>query len=80
MLLEHLRFFHSSVPAPVKIGRFSQHEAFMNNRRSRFSTDMKSVYELGATSYVIKPVQFETFVEAMKQLGMYWLMVNHPLK
>jgi len=52
----------------------------MNNRRSRFSTDMKSAYELGASSYVIKPVQFETFMEAMKQLGMYWLMVNHPLK
>lgn len=42
--------------------------------------DIRAAYELGVNSYVIKPVQFEAFVEAMSKLGIYWLMVNHPLK
>lgn len=42
--------------------------------------DMRTAYELGANSYVIKPVQFEAFMEAMSKLGIYWLMVNHPVK
>ena len=42
--------------------------------------DMQAAYELGANSYVVKPVQFEAFMEAMSKLGVYWLMLNHPLK
>lgn len=42
--------------------------------------DVKSAYELGANGYVIKPVQFDAFMEAMSRLGVYWLMVNHPMK
>jgi two-component system, response regulator len=42
--------------------------------------DMAAAYELGANSYVIKPVQFEAFMEAMSRLGIYWLTANHPLK
>lgn len=42
--------------------------------------DVRTAYQLGANSYVIKPVQFETFIEAMSKLGVYWLMVNHPPK
>ncbi len=42
--------------------------------------DVKKAYELGANSYVIKPVQFDSFIEAMAKIGMYWLMVNHPVK
>jgi len=42
--------------------------------------DMKTAYKLGANSYVIKPVEFNAFVEALSRLGFYWLMVNHPLK
>jgi two-component system response regulator len=42
--------------------------------------DVRTAYELGVNSYVIKPVQFEAFMEAMSKLGIYWLMVNHPMK
>ena len=38
--------------------------------------DMISSYSLGANSYVRKPVEFEQFLEATKQLGLYWLVLN----
>jgi two-component system, response regulator len=42
--------------------------------------DIKTAYLLGVNSYVVKPVQFEAFMEAMSKVGIYWLMVNHPMK
>jgi two-component system response regulator len=42
--------------------------------------DVKTAYQLGANSYVIKPVQFDSFIEAMVKIGIYWLMVNHSTK
>ena len=38
--------------------------------------DMIKSYDLGANSYVRKPVEFEEFLEATKQLGIYWLALN----
>ena len=38
--------------------------------------DIKRAYELGANSYVVKPVNFESFLEVMSNLGMYWLLIN----
>jgi two-component system, response regulator len=38
--------------------------------------DMIKSYDLGANSYVRKPVEFEEFLEATKQLGLYWLVLN----
>jgi CheY-like chemotaxis protein len=38
--------------------------------------DVISSYSLGANSYVRKPVDFEQFLEATKQLGLYWLEIN----
>ena len=35
-------------------------------------------YELGANSYVRKPVDFSQFVDAVRQLGLYWLLLNQP--
>jgi len=42
--------------------------------------DMRTAYGLGVNSYVVKPVEFDSFAEAMTRLGLYWLLVNHPLK
>jgi two-component system response regulator len=44
--------------------------------------DMVKSYDLGANSYVRKPVDFDQFLEATKQLGLYWLVLNEvaPVK
>ncbi len=41
--------------------------------------DIITSYGLGANSYVRKPVDFTQFVDAVKQLGLYWLVINQPL-
>ncbi len=40
--------------------------------------DMLNGYKLGANSYVRKPVDFNQFSDAVKQLGLYWLLLNEP--
>jgi two-component system response regulator len=40
--------------------------------------DLVSGYKLGANSYIRKPVDFVEFVEAVRQLGLYWLLLNQP--
>jgi two-component system response regulator len=41
-------------------------------------TDVAGSYQLGANAYVRKPVDFSQFVEAVKTLGMFWLVLNEP--
>jgi two-component system, response regulator len=45
---------------------------------SKEEKDVIGSYELGANSYVRKPVDFAQFLEAAKQLGLYWLVLNEP--
>ena len=40
--------------------------------------DVEKVYALGANSYIQKPVDFERFVEVVRQIGLYWLALNQP--
>jgi len=43
---------------------------------SKENPDIKKAYELGVNSYVVKPVNFDDFLKAMSQIGLYWLLVN----
>ena len=49
---------------------------------SREGQDLVSSYRLGANSYIRKPVDFAQFMEAVRQLGLYWLVINEvaPVK
>ena len=40
--------------------------------------DILASYDLGANSYVRKPVEFHQFIDALGQLGLYWLVLNQP--
>ncbi len=47
---------------------------------SKEQKDIVESYHLGVNSYIVKPVNFERFAEAVQQLGMYWLLLNQPMK
>ena len=40
--------------------------------------DIEKCYQLGANSYIVKPVEFEEFTKAVASLGMYWMLLNKP--
>ncbi len=43
------------------------------------SNDVKTAYELGANSYIVKPVDFDKFIEVAKNIELYWNVLNKPL-
>ncbi|MEX0720322.1 MAG: response regulator [Balneolaceae bacterium] len=45
---------------------------------SREDPDIKKCYNLGANSYIVKPVEFKDFLKAVSDLGLYWLILNQP--
>jgi two-component system response regulator len=47
---------------------------------SKEEQDLIDGYKLGANSYMRKPVDFSQFLEAVKQLGLYWLVLNETPK
>lgn len=45
---------------------------------SREDRDLHEGYSLGVNAYVVKPVEFNSFADAMKTLGMFWAVINEP--
>ncbi len=45
---------------------------------SREEQDIIESYRLGVNSYIVKPVDFDNFVRAVSELGLYWLLLNEP--
>ena len=45
---------------------------------SKEGPDIQESYRLGANSYIVKPVDFDNFADAVAQLGFYWLLANEP--
>ncbi len=45
---------------------------------SKEDPDIQKCYNLGANSYIVKPVNFESFAESIKNMGFYWLLLNQP--
>jgi CheY-like chemotaxis protein len=45
---------------------------------SREEPDLRRCYELGTNAYVVKPIDFHEFVEVIKQVGLFWAVVNQP--
>ncbi|OFX29322.1 MAG: two-component system response regulator [Armatimonadetes bacterium RBG_16_67_12] len=74
-----------------KLGGLEVLEAMRSDARTRYipvvvltssqeERDLVNSYRLGANSYVAKPVEFGAFAEAVSKLGLYWILVNRPLR
>ncbi len=66
-VLEHIRKDPCTRRLPVVILTSSKEEQ-----------DVMRSYDLGANSYIRKPVDFEQFTHAVKELGVYWMLLNEP--
>lgn len=64
-VLKRLKSDHGTRSIPVVIVTSSKEEG-----------DMVRSYELGVNSYIVKPVEFEKFMEAVSKMGLYWLLLN----
>lgn len=64
----------------VKADKRTVHIPIVVVTSSNEEPDIREAYALGVNSYVVKPVDFDQFINAMSSLGLYWILVNEPLK
>ena len=62
----------------IKADRRTQAVPVVVMTASREECDIVESYRLGVNSYIVKPVDFEQFTEAMRLIGLYWLLLNEP--
>lgn len=66
-VLRHVKADERTKPIPVVVLTSSKEER-----------DIVESYRLGVNSYIVKPVDFDKFVESVCELGLYWLLLNQP--
>lgn len=64
----------------LKENEHSKHIPVVVLTSSAEDMDVQRAYELGANSYIVKPVDFDKFSKAIAQVGMYWLLLNKGRK
>ncbi len=74
----HLKPLPQVVLLDLKLPKMDGLEVLRRLRASNEEQDRITGYGLGANSYVRKPVDFNQFIEAARQLGLYWLVLNEP--
>lgn len=62
----------------IKVDARTGHIPVVVLTSSREDRDLEEAYRLGANSYVVKPVDFKNFAEAVRQIGLYWVLLNEP--
>lgn len=65
------------VLAAVRADEKTKHIPVVILTSSKEDPDIDACYRLGVNSYIVKPVEFDNFVEAVSALGFYWLLLNH---
>ena len=62
----------------VKSDERTKHIPVVVLTSSKEDRDIAESYQLGVNSFISKPVAFEAFAKTVAELGMYWLLINHP--
>jgi two-component system response regulator len=62
----------------MKSDQRTRHIPVVMMTSSSEESDLVASYDLGVNSYIVKPVDFDNFTEAVRLIGMYWLLLNKP--
>jgi DNA-binding response OmpR family regulator len=63
----------------IRAGELTRYLSVVILTSSKEEQDLINGYQLGANSYIRKPVDFNQFMEAVRQLGLYWLVLNESV-